>query len=100
MNLLLDSQKFVNNKSETGFFNSSDTTSQKLDSLDSIFVSNLNSHSMPKIVCNYSGKLNHLSTVYPYKTNPKGSKTKWVPKSIFKAVCFFMPLKARTSRKC
>lgn len=49
---------------------------------------------MTNIICYDCGKLNRLSTMGPAKINPRGPKTKWVPKIIF---CFIMSLTASTS---
>lgn len=41
--------------------------------------------------------LNHMSIVWPYKTNPKRSKAKLVPKTVSGVRCCSMYLKASTS---
>lgn len=66
------------------------------DLLDSIFISNSKPHTMSNVVCNYGGKLNHLSTRCPFKTNPKGPKLNGYLK-LFLQLCSSMSLKASAS---
>lgn len=41
-----------------------------------------------------------MYNAYPNKNNPKVPKAKWVPKTIYGAVCSFMSLNARTCKGC
>lgn len=91
LNLLLGSDKYVNDKGGTEFSDSSAISSQKSDLLDSIFASNSKPHTISNDLCNYCRKLSFVYRM-SFKTNPKEAKAKLVPKNVFKSLYSFMSL--------